>query len=73
MTAHHISPGITYAAAFIIAAAVSGLATPLIVRLALQLRIIDNDGHDRRMHASPKPRVGGIAVFFGFAFALFTV
>ncbi|MGA8097172.1 MAG: MraY family glycosyltransferase, partial [Candidatus Cybelea sp.] len=30
-------------------------------------------GHDRRMHASPKPRVGGIAVFFGFAFALFTV
>jgi UDP-GlcNAc:undecaprenyl-phosphate GlcNAc-1-phosphate transferase len=73
MTAHHISPGITYAAAFIIAAAVSGLATPLIVSLALKLRIVDNDGHDRRMHASPKPRVGGIAVFFGFAFALFTV
>ncbi|MGB8907586.1 MAG: MraY family glycosyltransferase [Candidatus Cybelea sp.] len=73
MIAHHVSPGITYAAAFIIAAAVSGLATPLIVRLALQLRITDNDGHDRRMHASPKPRVGGIAVFFGFAFALFTV
>jgi UDP-GlcNAc:undecaprenyl-phosphate/decaprenyl-phosphate GlcNAc-1-phosphate transferase len=73
MIAHHLSPGITYAAAFVIAAAVSALATPLIVRLALQLRIIDNDGHDRRMHASPKPRVGGIAVFFGFAFALFTV
>jgi UDP-GlcNAc:undecaprenyl-phosphate GlcNAc-1-phosphate transferase len=73
MTAHHISPGITYAAAFIIAAGVSGLATPLIVSLALKLRIVDNDGHDRRMHASPKPRVGGIAVFFGFAFALFTV
>ncbi len=73
MTAHHVSPGITYAAAFIIAAAVSGLATPLIVSLALKLRIVDNDGHDRRMHASPKPRVGGIAVFFGFAFALFTV
>ncbi|MFY9665386.1 MAG: MraY family glycosyltransferase [Candidatus Cybelea sp.] len=73
MIAHHLSPGITYAAAFVIAAAVSALATPPIVRLALQLRIIDNDGHDRRMHASPKPRVGGIAVFFGFAFALFTV
>jgi len=25
------------------------------------------------MHASPKPRVGGIAVFLGFAFALFAV
>ena len=25
------------------------------------------------MHDLPKPRFGGIAVFFGFAFALFTV
>ena len=25
------------------------------------------------MHDVPKPRIGGIAVFFGFAFALFAV
>ena len=28
---------------------------------------------ERRMHDVPKPRIGGIAVFFGFAFALFAV
>ncbi len=73
MSQHSVSPGIIYAAAFVIAAAVSALATPLIVRLALHLGIVDDDGHDRRMHPLPKPRVGGIAVFFGFAFALFAV
>jgi UDP-GlcNAc:undecaprenyl-phosphate/decaprenyl-phosphate GlcNAc-1-phosphate transferase len=65
--------GGVYAAAFAIAAAVSALTTPLIVRLALRLGIVDNGGEDRRMHVQPKPRVGGIAVFLGFAFALFTV
>jgi UDP-GlcNAc:undecaprenyl-phosphate/decaprenyl-phosphate GlcNAc-1-phosphate transferase len=73
VSAHHISPGVLYASAFVIAGAVSSLATPLIVRLAVRLGIVDDDGDDRRMHASPKPRVGGIAVFFGFAFALFAV
>ena len=73
MSQHAVSPGIIYAAAFVIAAAVSALATPLIVRLALHLGIVDDDGHARRMHPLPKPRVGGIAVFFGFAFALFAV
>ena len=39
----------------------------------MRLGIVDNDGDERRMHDLPKPRVGGIAVFFGFAFALFAV
>jgi UDP-GlcNAc:undecaprenyl-phosphate GlcNAc-1-phosphate transferase len=73
MTPHHISPGVLYAATCVIAAVVSAAATPLIVRLAIRLGIVDDDGHDRRMHDLPKPRVGGIAVFFGFAFALFAV
>lgn len=73
MSAYHVSPGVLYAAAFVIAGVVSVLATPAIVRLALRLRIVDADGHDRRMHDLPKPRVGGIAVFFGFAFALFAM
>ena len=73
MSIHHLSPGLLYAATFVIAALVSAAATPLIVRLAVRLGIVDDDGHDRRMHDSPKPRVGGIAVFFGFAFALFAV
>jgi UDP-GlcNAc:undecaprenyl-phosphate GlcNAc-1-phosphate transferase len=73
MTAHPLNPGILYAAAFVIAGIVSAFATPLVVRLALRLGIVDNDGSERRMHDLPKPRVGGIAVFFGFSFALFTV
>ncbi len=73
VSAHHISPGLLYGAAFVIAALMSVLATPLVVRLALRLEIVDNAAQERRMHAVPKPRVGGIAVFFGFAFALFTV
>ncbi len=73
MSPHPVSPGVIYAAAFVIAAAVSALSTPLIVRLAMRLGIVDADGHDRRMHSLPTPRVGGIAVFFGFAFALFAV
>jgi UDP-GlcNAc:undecaprenyl-phosphate GlcNAc-1-phosphate transferase len=73
VTAPHVSVGVLYAAAFVIAGVVSGLATPLVLRLAIHLGIIDNDGDERRMHDQPKPRVGGVAVFFGFAFALFAV
>jgi UDP-GlcNAc:undecaprenyl-phosphate/decaprenyl-phosphate GlcNAc-1-phosphate transferase len=68
-----LDAAVIYGSAFVIAGVVSALATPLVVRLALRLGIVDSDGHERRMHALPKPRVGGIAVFFGFAFALFAV
>ncbi len=73
MSLHHVSPVGIYAAAFVLAAAVTGLTTPLVVRLAVRLGIVDKGDHDRRMHDSPKPRVGGIAVFLGFAFALFAM
>jgi UDP-GlcNAc:undecaprenyl-phosphate/decaprenyl-phosphate GlcNAc-1-phosphate transferase len=73
MSPHLLDAGIIYGAAFAIAAVVCLFATPLIVRLANRLGIVDSDGDERRMHESPKPRVGGIAVFFGFSFALFAV
>ncbi|HEV3092675.1 MAG TPA: MraY family glycosyltransferase [Candidatus Cybelea sp.] len=73
MNQHWFSAGAVYAAAFAIAVAVSLLGTPLVVRLANQLGIVDAAGDERRMHDVPKPRVGGIAVFFGFSFALFAV
>jgi UDP-GlcNAc:undecaprenyl-phosphate GlcNAc-1-phosphate transferase len=73
MSPHVLSAGIIYVAAFAIAVVVSALATPLVVRLANRLGIVDRDADERRMHDSPKPRAGGIAVFFGFAFALFAV
>lgn len=46
--------------------------TPLVRRLALHVNILDKVD-ERRMHEQPKPRLGGIAIYLGFAFALFAV
>lgn len=45
--------------------------TPYVRRLALNVGMLDATG-ERRMHEQPKPRIGGIAVYVGFAFALFS-
>ena len=68
-----MSAGLIYAITFAIAVSVAALATPLVVRLATHLGVIDAIGDERRVHESPTPRIGGIAVFFGFAVALFAV
>jgi UDP-GlcNAc:undecaprenyl-phosphate GlcNAc-1-phosphate transferase len=52
---------------------VTSAATPLIVRLATHLGVIDHGREERRVHDVPTPRIGGVAVFFGFACALFAV
>lgn len=59
-----------YFAAFIIAAAISTTATPLVRKLALHVGMLDVVD-ERRMHEQPKPRIGGIAVYLGFSSALF--
>jgi UDP-GlcNAc:undecaprenyl-phosphate GlcNAc-1-phosphate transferase len=51
--------------AFLAAAAVALLATPLIRRIVDRLRIIDHPD-ERRVHASPLPRGGGVAVVIAF-------
>jgi UDP-GlcNAc:undecaprenyl-phosphate GlcNAc-1-phosphate transferase len=66
------SPVYLYIAALALAGIVSTLLTPFIIRLAHHVGMMDEVG-ERRMHDVPKPRIGGIAVFFGFAFALFAV
>ncbi|HUY11906.1 MAG TPA: hypothetical protein VMV73_06560, partial [Candidatus Dormibacteraeota bacterium] len=60
-------------AAFLIAALVSLAIAPLVIRLATHLEIIDGVEEERRVHESPTPRIGGVAVFVGFATALFAV
>ena len=60
----------------VLAVAVIGCATALFVtpyvrRLALNVGMLDATG-ERRMHDQPKPRIGGIAVYLGFALALFS-
>ncbi len=46
------------------------LVTPQVRKLALKVGVLDHTG-ERRMHTDPKPRIGGIAVYLGLAFALF--
>lgn len=68
-----MSSAVIYIVTFSIAVAVTALATPLVIRLATHLEIIDAANEDRRVHEVPTPRIGGIAIFFGFALALFAV
>jgi UDP-GlcNAc:undecaprenyl-phosphate GlcNAc-1-phosphate transferase len=62
----------TLIVAFVLAAGTAAFATPLVTRLATHVGMVDELG-DRRMHVRPKPRIGGVAVFLGFSFALFGV
>lgn len=62
---------ILIAAALILAFGTALFTTPYVRRLALNVGMLDATG-ERRMHDQPKPRIGGIAVYLGFAFALFS-
>ncbi len=73
MSGSALGAALTYFATFAIAVAVTALGTPLVIRLATHLGVIDETGDARRVHVVATPRVGGIAVFFGFAVALFVV
>jgi UDP-GlcNAc:undecaprenyl-phosphate GlcNAc-1-phosphate transferase len=44
--------------------------TPQVRKLASHVGVLDAVD-ERRMHDEPKPRIGGVAVYLGFAFALF--
>lgn len=41
-------------------------ATPLVRRLAQKLGAVDLPDEKRRIHTQPTPRMGGLAIFFGF-------
>jgi len=58
-----------WVAVALIACATALFTTPYVRRLALTVGMLDETG-ERRMHDVPKPRIGGIAVYLGFAFAL---
>jgi len=57
-----------YLLAFTLSLIVSLIATPIIIRLANRLGIIDRPVDDR-WHKTPTPRMGGIAIFAGFIVA----
>ncbi|MBQ6430913.1 MAG: undecaprenyl/decaprenyl-phosphate alpha-N-acetylglucosaminyl 1-phosphate transferase [Oscillospiraceae bacterium] len=52
--------------ALLSAAAISLALTPLVKLLAKKVGAMDVPKDDRRMHHTPIPRMGGLAIFFGF-------
>jgi UDP-GlcNAc:undecaprenyl-phosphate GlcNAc-1-phosphate transferase len=62
----------TYIVTLVLGAGAAAFATPRVTRLATHVGMVDAVG-DRRMHVQPTPRIGGVALFLGFSFALFGV
>ena len=54
---------------FILALLISFGATPIVKKFAHRIGAIDVPKDDRRMHKEPIPRLGGLAIFFGFLFS----
>jgi len=55
---------------FVLASAVTCAAVPLSMWLARRVGAVDRPDAERRIHDEPTPRLGGIAMFAGFAIAL---
>lgn len=56
--------------AFVISFVFSFAATPIVKKIAFKIGAIDVPKDDRRMHKTPIPRVGGLAIVFGFTVAV---
>lgn len=56
--------------AFLIALSVAYLVTPSVIKLANRVGAIDVPKDNRRVHKTPIPRLGGIAIFVGFLVAV---
>lgn len=57
---------IKYILAFAVALAISYIATPLAKKFAFVVGAVDVPRDNRRMHKTPVPRLGGLAIFLGF-------
>ncbi len=55
---------------FVVAFVFSFASTPIVYRLAFKIGAIDVPKDKRRMHKKPIPRLGGLAIIFGFAVAI---
>ncbi|MCD7776849.1 MAG: undecaprenyl/decaprenyl-phosphate alpha-N-acetylglucosaminyl 1-phosphate transferase [Firmicutes bacterium] len=58
---------IRIAAATLAAALISLIATPPVRRLAIKIGAMDIPKDNRRMHKTPMPLIGGLAIFISFA------
>ncbi len=57
-------------AALLTAALVALISTPVVRSLAFRVGAVDIPKDSRRMHDHPIPRMGGLAIFFGFIFSI---
>lgn len=57
-------------AAFVTALFVAYFSTPWVMKLAKKVGAIDDPKDNRRVHKSPVPRLGGLAIFIGFIVAV---
>ncbi len=55
---------------FVVAFVFSFATTPIAYRLAFKVGAVDVPKDKRRMHKKPTPRIGGIAIIFGFLVAI---
>ena len=55
---------------FTVAFAISLAATPVVKGIAYKIGAIDVPSDERRVHKQPIPRLGGLAIFYGFLIAL---
>ncbi len=60
----------TAAAALLAAAVVALISTPVVRSLAFRVGAVDVPKDNRRMHNHPIPRMGGLAIFFGFVLSV---
>ena len=58
------------AAALIVALVVALITTPVVKSLAQRMGAVDVPKDNRRMHDHPIPRMGGLAIFFGFTLSV---
>jgi UDP-GlcNAc:undecaprenyl-phosphate/decaprenyl-phosphate GlcNAc-1-phosphate transferase len=63
----------TYLTLFILSLSLSLFLTPIVRRLATRMGFLDLPGDKRRVHVSPIPRVGGVAIFISVSLALATL
>ena len=57
--------------ALVVALIVSFLMTPVVKSFAYKVGAIDVPRDARRMHKTPTPRLGGLAIFIGFMVSVF--
>ena len=56
----------THIVAFILSLVVSAMCTPLVRKFARKYNLMDSPEDPRKVHQSPTPRLGGIAIALGF-------